>query len=414
MSFKEFLSTNVSALKFLLRALRYRNYRLFFVGQGVSLIGTWMQIVTVSWLVYRLTGSPLLLGIVGFSSQIPTFILAPLAGVLADRFNRKRILIITQILSLLQALTLAFLSLFGIIRIWQVITLSIILGLINSFDIPTRQAFVADMIEKREDLGNAIALNSSLFNIARFIGPSLAGVIIATAGEGICFLLNGLSFMAVILALLAMRIKLPKALNQTAPIFREIKEGFRYVFGFVLIRYILLLLALVSLTGMSYAVLMPIVAREILKGGAHTYGFLMGATGLGALIGALYLASQKNACGMERIVLTATVTFGTALIAFSFSRVLWLSILLMMAVGFGMMVQMAASNTILQNITDDNKRGRVMSFFAMSFMGMAPFGSLLGGALANKIGAPYTIMLSGFSCILGVVFFAGKFKYYKK
>ena len=408
------MSTNVSALKFLLRALRYRNYRLFFVGQGVSLIGTWMQIVTVSWLVYRLTGSPLLLGIVGFSSQIPTFILAPLAGVLADRFNRKRILIITQILSLLQALTLAFLSLFGIIRIWQVITLSIILGLINSFDIPTRQAFVADMIEKREDLGNAIALNSSLFNIARFIGPSLAGVIIATAGEGICFLLNGLSFMAVILALLAMRIKLPKALNQTAPIFREIKEGFRYVFGFVLIRYILLLLALVSLTGMSYAVLMPIVAREILKGGAHTYGFLMGATGLGALIGALYLASQKNACGMERIVLTATVTFGTALIAFSFSRVLWLSILLMMAVGFGMMVQMAASNTILQNITDDNKRGRVMSFFAMSFMGMAPFGSLLGGALANKIGAPYTIMLSGFSCILGVVFFAGKFKYYKK
>jgi MFS family permease len=392
----------------ILRALRHRNYRLFFSGQGISLIGTWMQQIAMSWLVYRLTHSAFLLGVVGFSSRIPTFVFASFAGVLADRWNRHRALVVTQTLSTIQALILAALVLTGMISIWHVILLSVSLGFINALDIPIRQSFVIDMIERREDLGNAIALNSSLVNGARLIGPSIAGMLIATLGEGICFLLNGISFFAVIIALLAMRIKPDRREKQNPNVLRGLREGFSYAFGFAPIRFILLLLALVSLMGMPYMVLMPIFAGKILHGGPRTFGFLLAASGLGALIGALYLASRRSVVGLGRIIVVASGIFGIGLIVFSLSRVLWLSLLSMLLVGFGMMIQMASSNTVLQTIVEEDKRGRIMSFYTMAFMGMVPFGNLLGGGLASLIGAPNTIMFGGASCILGALLFARK------
>jgi MFS family permease len=408
----KFLRTNsrkAAGLAGILRALRHRNYRLFFSGQGISLIGTWMQQIAMNWLVYRLTQSALVLGVVGFSSRIPTFVFASFAGVLADRWNRHRTLVVTQTLSTVQALILAALVLTGTISIWHIILLSLSLGFINAFDIPVRQSFVVDMIERREDLGNAIALNSSLVNGARLVGPSIAGVLIATLGEGICFLLNGISFLAVIIALLAMRIKKTDRREKQNPrVLRGLQEGFSYAFGFAPIRFILLLLALVSLMGMPYMVLMPIFAGKILHGGPRVFGFLLGASGLGALIGALYLASRRSVLGLGRIIVAASGVFGIGLIVFSFSRVFWLSALSMLLTGFGMMVQMASSNTVLQTIVEEDKRGRVMSFYTMAFMGMVPFGNLLGGGLASLIGAPGTLMFGGASCILGSFLFARK------
>ena len=384
------------------RTLRYRNYRLFFGGQLISLTGTWMQQVALMWLVYRLTNSAILLGVVGFASQMPLFILSPFAGVLADRLNRHRVIIVTQTLSMLQALVLTVLTLGGIISVWHIVALSAFLGLVNAFDIPTRQSFLLDMIERKEDLANAIALNSSMFNGARLVGPSIAGLIIAALGEGLCFLFNAVSYVAVIVALLAMRIKRQKPPElKPQRVLEGLREGFHYAFGFVPIRSILLLIALVSLMGMPFTVLMPIVAKDILHGGPHTLGFLMGSTGVGALTGALLLASRKNVLGLSRWIAAAAGTFGVGLVAFSFSQTLWLSIVLLFIIGLGMMVQMASSNTILQTITDDDKRGRVMSFYTMSFMGMIPFGSLLAGSLAGTIGAPATLLVSGISVILG-------------
>lgn len=400
--------TNHLGWKFFVRALSYRNYRLFFAGQSVSVIGTWIQIIAVSWLIYRLTNSALLLGIVAFATQIPTFLLAPLAGVIADRFNRKRIIVITQTIAMIQALILAILAIFGNIAVWHILTLSIMLGLTNGFDIPARQAFVVDIIEGKEDLVNAIALNSSMFNAARLIGPSIAGIIIAAVGEGTCFLLNSITFLAVIFALLAIKIK-PKELKaKNSHILQELKDGFIYTFGSAPIRNILLLLSLVSLLGMSYAILMPIFAKDILGGGAKTLGFLMGTAGLGALTGTFFLASRRETRGLEKIITAGTVIFGLGLATFSLSRILWLSLLLLFGAGFGMMIQMGASNTVIQSLTHDDKRGRVMSFFTMSFMGMAPFGSILAGSIANKIGAPYTLLLSGLGCIFGSLIFARK------
>ncbi len=390
------------------RALRFRNYRLFFGGQLISLIGTWMQQIAVTWLVYRLTNSAFLLGTVGFAAQMPLFIISPFAGVLADRLNRHRILVATQTLAMVQATVLAVLTLTGHIQIIHIILLSIFLGLVNAFDVPTRQSFVLEMIENKEDLGNAIALNSSMFNGARLLGPSIAGIVIAAIGEGLCFLLNALSFVAVIIALLAMRIAPRERKVESRGVLEGFKEGFKYAFGFAPIKYILLLLALVSVMGMPYAVLMPIFARDILHGGPRTLGFLMGATGMGALTGAMFLASRKSVAGLSRWIPAAASIFGAGLIAFSFSRSLWLSMGLLYVVGFGMMVQMASSNSILQTISDDDKRGRVMSFYAMSFMGMAPFGSLLAGSFASVIGAPTTLMISGICCIIGAAVFAAK------
>lgn len=391
-----------------LRALRYRNYRIFFIGQTISLVGTWMQGIAMSWLVYRLTRSAFLLGMIGFVSQIPTFIISPFAGVFVDRLNRRRILVITQTLAMLQAFILTFLITTDIVRVWQVMVLAVFLGLINAVDAPARQAFVVEMVDKKEDLGNAIALNSVIFNSARLVGPFVAGILIAFAGEAVCFLINGISFIPVIAALLAMKI-MPKYLNaKKVDIFKELKEGFDYTFGFAPIRLILLLLALVSLMGVPYVVLMPIFATEVLKGGPHTLGFLMSATGIGALAGALYLASQRTVVAFGKRIVFASSLFGIGLVIFSRSHVLWISLSLMLFVGFGLIVHMASSNTILQVVVDDNKRGRVMSFFTMSFMGMMPFGSLLAGSLASSIGAPNTLMISGLSCILGSLIFAIK------
>ena len=399
---------DINGLRLIFRALSHRNYRLFFGGQGVSLIGTWMQQIAMSWLAYRLTNSALLLGVIGFTSRIPTFLLASLAGVLADRWNRHRILVITQTLSMVQAMILAILVLTETVAVWHIVSLSLLLGLINAFDIPARQSFVVDMIERGEDLGNAIALNSSIVNGARLIGPSIAGILIATLGEGMCFLLNGLSFIAVIVALLAMKIVPKQRKIQGSQVFQGLKEGFSYAFGFAPIRSVLLLLALVSLMGMPYTVLMPIFAENILHGGPQALGFLMGATGVGAIAGSIYLASRKSVLGLGRIIVISSNLFGIGLIAFSLSRLFWLSSLFMLLTGFGMIVQMASSNTVLQTIVEEDKRGRVMSFYTMAFMGMVPFGSLLAGSLANNIGAPQTVMIGGVACILGSVMFAKK------
>jgi MFS family permease len=390
------------------RSLRYRNYRLFFIGQIISLVGTWMQQLALPWLVYRLTGSEVLLGVVGFSSQIPAFLMSPFAGVMVDRLNRHRILIATQTLSMLQAFLLAILFFTGHIAVWNIILLAIFLGLINAFDMPARQSFVVEMVENREDLSNAIALNSTMFNSARLIGPSIAGVIIAATNEGFCFILNGISFLFVIASLLMMKISPEKAKPRTTHVFHELKEGFSYALGFPPIRYIILLLAMVSLVGMPYVILMPVFAVKILHGGSLTLGFLMAAAGTGALSGSIYLASRKNARGLVRIIPLSTIIFGLGLIAFSLSRVLWLSLPLIFIAGLGMITQMAACNTVIQTIVDDDKRGRIMSLYVMAFIGTAPFGSLIAGSLASTIGAPNTLLIGGALCVLGAVIFARK------
>jgi MFS family permease len=390
----------------LTRALQHRNYRLFFSGQTVSLVGTWITRIATSWLVYRLSGSVFLLGIVGFFGQIPTLILAPFAGVLVDRWNRHRILVITQVLSMLQSVALAVLTFAGIITVVDVLILQVVQGIINAFDTPARQAFVVEMVEDRADLANAIALNSSMVNASRVIGPSIGGIIIAAVGEGWCFAIDAVSYVAVIASLMAMRIvKLERARPDTR-VLEELKDGFTYVARFAPVRESLLLLALVGTMGMPYTVLMPAIASSVLHGGPHTLGYLMTASGVGALGGALYLASRTTVLGLGRAIVAATMTFGAALAAFSFSRNLWLSLLLMPFVGGGMMVQMASTNTIIQTIVDDQMRGRVMAFYTMAFLGTAPLGSLLAGFVADHIGPMKTILLGGASCIIAGAAFA--------
>jgi len=405
----ETISSDPTGMARIFRALRYRNYRLFFIGQGISLIGTWMQQVAISWLVYSLTNSALLLGVVAFSGLISTFLLTPFAGVLVDRLDRHRILVVTQTLAMMQALALAAVVLTGVAAVWNLILLSIMLGLINAFDMPTRQSFVLDMVTNREDLGNAIALNSSLFNAARLIGPSVAGVLVVTVGEGLCFLINGISFIAVIACLLAMKIAPTPPRGKQEDFFRGMKDGAAYAFGFPPVKYIILLLTFASLVAMPYPVLMPVFAREVLQGGANTLGFLMAGAGVGALAGAIYLASRKNVFGLDKVIVVSACSFGVGLICFSLSRIMLLSMIFMAITGFGMVVQLAASNTILQTIADDDKRGRVMSFFVMSFMGLAPFGTLIFGALADSIGAPYTLLIGGVCILAGGLVFARKF-----
>jgi MFS family permease len=390
----------------IVRALRHRNYRLFFGGQGISLIGTWMTRVATGWLVYRLTGSAFLLGLVSFASQIPILLLAPFAGVWVDRLNRHRVLVITQILSMLQSFALALLALAHVITVRDIILLNLFQGAINAFDMPARQAFVIEMVENHEDLGNAIALNSSLVNAARLVGPSIAGLIIAAVGEGYCFLIDGFSYMAVIVSLLAMTVA-PKAVERARrSVTAELREGWDYVIGFRPIWSILLLLSLISLVGMPYTTLMPIFAGRILHGGAHTLGFLMGAVGVGALAGAVKLAARPSVLGLGRLIPLTAAGFGAGIVAFSASHWFWLSMLLLVATGYCFMQQMASSNTVLQTIVDHEKRGRVMSFYAMAFQGVAPFGSLIAGAAASKIGAPHTLMIGGALCIVGAALFA--------
>ena len=406
-------STNSSppkhaGISFAWRALRHRNFRLYFAGQTISLMGTWMTRLATSWLVYRLTGSAFLLGVVGFAGQIPTFLLAPVAGVWVDRLNRRQVLVVTQFLAMLQTFALAILALTHRINIHEIIWLSAFQGAINAFDMPGRQAFLVEMVGDKQDLGNAIALNSSMVNMARLVGPSLAGVVIAISSEGYCFLIDGISYLAVIASLVAMRLHTAAIQRTTDSVLMQLKEGWTYVSRFAPIRTILLLFAIVSLMGWPFTVLMPVFAGTILHGGPHTLGFLMGAVGVGALISAISLAVRRTVLGLGKMIPISTAAFGAGLILFGMSRTLWLSLLLMLVCGFGLMQQMAAANTIIQTIVEESKRGRVMSFYTVAFVGMAPFGSLLAGTLADAIGAPRTVMVSGACCVLGAAWFASR------
>jgi MFS family permease len=394
-------------LELMFRALRHRNFRLFVGGQSLSLVGTWLQMVALTWLVYRLTDSALMLGLVAFSGQLPMFLVTPFAGVFADRWDRHRMLLLTQSLALAQALVLSLLVFTGLAAIWPIIVLSFILGAINAFDMPIRQAFVLDMIEgQTEDVGNAIALNSSMVNAARLVGPSIAGILIATVGEGWCFLVNSLSFGAVVYSLLRMDIRDRRPALRRVPVRKELKEGWKYTFHFPPIKSLILLLAAVSLVGTSVTLLAPVFARKYLLGGARTYGFLIGAFGTGALLGAVYLLNRKSVLGLGRLIVLAVAVFGSGMAAFSFSRTLWLSLPLMLVTGAGMMLHLASTNTLLQTISEPGKRGRVMSFYAMAFRGMSPFGSLMAGALGRGIGAPATLILSGSVCLAGAILYA--------
>jgi MFS family permease len=387
------------------RALRHRNFKLFVAGQSVSLIGTWMTRLATSWLVWRLTHSALLLGVVGFAGQILTFVLAPFAGVLIERMDRRKLLVWTQALAGVQSLGMAALTLAHVITVREIIGLSLLQGLINAFDMPGRQSFLVQMVEDRADLGNAIALNSSMVNGARLIGPALAGIVIGAVGEGWCFAIDGVSYVAVIVSLVMMQVK-PLALKRAAvSMLEQMREGWAYVSTFRPIRSILLLFALLSLMGWPYAVLLPIFASNVLHGGPHTLGFLTGSSGVGALVSALSLAVRKSVVGLTRMIQMAAAMFGAGLILFGMSHVLWLSMVLMLFVGFGMMQGLAASNTIIQTLVPEDKRSRVMSYYTMAFVGMAPFGSLLAGGLAHWVGAPRTVMMTGACCVLGSVWF---------
>jgi MFS family permease len=393
-----------SGLPATLRALKHRNFQLFFGGQLISVTGTWMQTVALSWLVYRLTGSTLLLGTVGFASQIPVLLVAPLGGTMADRHDRQRIVIGTQTASMVLAFLLAALTLTGNVQVWHILVLATLLGVANAFDIPARQAFLVDMVG-REDLMNAIALNSTMFNGARIVGPAVAGILVAMIGEGWCFFANAVSYVAVIVGLMMMRVRRPVQKPPSGSPLSHILEGFRFVRQTHPIRAILLLLGLISLVAMPYTVLMPVFAGRILHGGARGLGILMSATGVGALLAALTLASRTGVRGLGRWVAYSCGGFGAALVLFALSRSFWLSAALLVPAGFCMMLQMASSNTLIQTMAPDHLRGRVMSVYSMMFMGMAPFGALMGGALADRLGAPLTVAMGGVACVGGAVWF---------
>jgi MFS family permease len=397
--------TENSRLPAMFRALNHRNYQYFFTGQLLSLIGTWMQSVAQAWLVYRLTGSTVLLGLITFSGQIPVFLLAPVGGAIADKYNRQRILQITQTTAMILASVLTLLTLTGTIEVWHIFVLSALLGLTNAFDIPTRQAFIVDIV-RRTDLTNAIALNSSMFNGARIVGPAVAGLLVATVGEGWCFGINAVSYIAVLTGLFLIRIETQKKVPMPGSAISNIVEGFKFVAKTSPVRSLLLLLGVVSLMGSPYAVLMPIFADQILNGGVSGLGILMGASGVGALAGALALAARKSLKGLGRWIAFASAGFGTCLILFSFSRSFWLSAAFLVPAGFAMMIQMAASNTLVQSMIPDNLRGRVMAVYSMMFMGMAPLGAMFAGTVAQTIGAPYTVAIGGAVCILAAVIFA--------
>jgi len=402
-----------SKLALAVRALRHRNFQLFFAGQLISLIGTWMQTVAQSWLVYRMTNSALLLGVVGFASQIPVFIASPIGGIVADRHNRQRVVVATQTASMILAGILAALTLTKVVQVWHIMVLAAALGIVNSFDIPARQAFLIDMVG-RDDLMNAIALNSSMFNGARIIGPAVAGILVASIGEGWCFFANAVSYIAVIAGLLMMRIEHPANLATEGSPLQNILEGFAFARNTLPIRAILLLLGLVSFVGMPYMVLMPVFADKILHGGARGLGILMCSTGVGALLGAASLAARVGLRGLGRLIAICSAGFGVSLVLFAFSKIFWLSTLLLVPVGFFIMVQMASSNTLIQAMVPDHLRGRVLSVYVMMFMGMAPFGALFAGAMAHRIGSPWTVASGGLACIVAGFFFGAQLPAFRR
>jgi MFS family permease len=393
-----------SRLPTALRALRHRNFQLFFSGQLISLTGTWMQNIAQAWLVYRLTGSSLLLGSVGFASQIPVFLFAPLGGIIADHRNRQHVVIATQFASMVLAFILSVLTLTNTVQVWHIFVLATLLGVVNAFDIPARQAFLVEMVG-REDLMNAIALNSSMFNGARIVGPAIAGVLVASIGEGWCFFGNAVSYIAVIIGLALMRVQERRRPPEGSH-WQHIMEGFQFARKAAAVRAVLLLLGVVSLVGMPYSVLMPVFADKILHGGARGLGILMGSTGVGALLAALALAAKTGLKGLSRWIAFAAAGFGVSLALFSLSRHFWLSTALLIPVGFCMMLETSSSNTLLQAMVPDELRGRVMSIYSMMFMGMAPFGAFFGGALADRIGAPLTVMIGGIACIGAALLFS--------
>ena len=408
------MKMNSSRVRLALRALDHRNYKLFFAGQSLSLVGTWMTQVATSWLVYRLTNSALLLGVVGFAGQVPALILTPFAGVWLDRWNRHKVLKLTQTLSMVQSFALAALALSGQINIYHVIGLTMFQGVVNALDMPARQSFVIELIENRADLPNAIALNSSMINGARLIGPSIAGFIIAVAGEGYCFLIDGFSYVAVIVSLRFMRPRSSVVPRDRKNVLTELREGWRYITRFTPIRSILLLVASISLVGAPYSVLLPIFASETLHGGPHTLGLLTGATGLGAFTSAVVLAFRRTIVGLGRVIAITAFGFGAGLVAFGFSQTLWLSLFLMFVTGFCLMQHMAGSNTIMQTIVDEDKRGRVMSFYTLAFIGVAPFGSLVSGFIASRVGAPATVIGGGVLSVAVALWFGSQLKNIRK
>jgi MFS family permease len=387
------------------RALRHRNFKLFYAGQSISVIGTWMTRLATSWLVYRLTHSALLLGIVTFAGQIVSFALGPIAGVWVERLNRRKLLVWTQAAAAVQSLAMAALTLAHVITLREIIALAALQGLINAFDMPARQSFLVEMVEDRNDLSNAIAINSSMANGARLIGPAIAGLVIGAVGEGWCFLIDGISYFAVIASLLLMRIKPMDICRNASSMIEQMREGWDYVWTFRPIRTILVLFALISLMGYPYAVLLPVFAGQVLHGGPHTLGWLTGASGIGALASALSLALRKSVAGLTRMAQVAAAMLGGSLILFGLSHTLWLSLVLMVFAGFGMIQNASVSNTIIQSLVTEDKRARVMSYYSMAFFGAAPFGSLLVGALAHRIGAPHTVILTGAFCVAASLWF---------
>lgn len=394
----------LTRVRFALRTLRHRNLRLFFAGQGLSLVGTFMQQVAMSWLVYRLTGSAFVLGVVGFASQFPAFFMAPVAGALADRWSRYRMVVGAQILSAVQAVILAVLVVTGAVEVWHLVALAGLLGLVNGVDIPARQAFLVRLVGSPDDLPNAIALNSSMFNAARLVGPGVGGILIGLWGEGVVFMLNAGSYVFVLAALAALRVPAGRG-ERAGNVFRNVREGLRYAFAFPPIRALILLLAGVSLVGIPYLVLLPIFARDVLGGDAGTLGLLTSAAGGGALIGALWLASRSTVRGLGRLTALYTAVFGAGVVAFAFSGNVWLSVALLVATGFAIMVVSASVNTILQTLVSEEMRGRVMSLYTMAFVGMTPLGSLAGGAIAAELGAPLTVAAGGLGCLVLAVWF---------
>jgi MFS family permease len=435
---KNLIRKSADNFKNLGRAFRYRNYRLYFSGNLVSLMGYWMQRTAFSWLIYRMTGSELYLGIVGFTMLVPIFFITPFAGVLADRVSRHKIMIYTQIAATAQAVILAVLAFTGVISIWQVIALSLFYGLIRAFATPTGKAFVVDMVEHRENFGSAIALNSALFNLTRLVGPSLTGLVVAFstgwlkpivgadsqilefAGEGTCFLVNAVTYLAIIFCLLAMKLKPqspppgpPRPPQERSHPLRDLKEGITYSFGSPPIRSILILLAVLSLFGLPYLGLMPVLASEVL--GPNTpfianheqiFGYLLSGVGTGAIIGATFIGFRRKAQGLWKIIPMAAIIFGLAIALSSFSRSFYVTLGLMILTGMGQMVQFASANTLVQNIIPDEKRGRVMSLYTIFTLGTVPFGRLIMGSVAESIGTPLTLLIGGGISVLAAIIFA--------
>lgn len=399
------LQISGDTLHSMFRALRYRNYRYFFAGQSVSLVGTWVQNIAMGWLVYRLTGSALLLGTVVFALQIPSLFITPFAGVLADRWNRRHIIILTQIIAMLIAFFLAWLVLSDNISVGWILSLAVANGVVLAFDTPFRQAFVPDIVTKKEDLGNAIALNSSAYNLARFIGPPIGGILIAWLGEGWCFFINGMSFSATIVSLLAMNMVIRRKVKKTGSIIRQLHEGLYYAWKFKTLRYLLMLITLSSFFGLPFQALMPLFAAEILLGDAQTLGVLTGALGAGALSGALFLASRKNILEIPKLTFLSAMTFSVGLAIFALSTSIALSILALAVTGFGMIMHFNSTNTLLQSIADEDKRGRIVSLYSLTFMGITPLGSLTAGALAEYIGVPLTVFSFALICIASALLF---------